>query len=92
MPSNILQTFSFIAPFHFCFSTISYFFSKLATKYTQDDEKLRKNIEKLSDEIDKCKKDKSKSAIIVQQATSVIDNNGGQTNINIHTKPDNLPF
>ena len=60
------------------------FFSKLATKYTQDDEKLRKNLEKLSDEVDECKNNKSKSTIVVEQAQTVIDNHdGGQTNINI---------
>lgn len=60
------------------------FFSKLATKYTQDDEKLRKNLEKLSDEVDECKKNKSKSTIVIENAQTVIDNHdGGQTKINI---------
>lgn len=66
------------------------FFSKLATKYTQDDEKLRKNLEKLSDEVDECKKNRLKSTILIEKAEAVIDNHdGGIVNNN---NPYDLPF
>lgn len=63
------------------------FFSKLATKHIQDNEKLRKNLEKLSDEIDECKK-KSKSTIIVGKADTIVDNHdGGIINNEIYDLP-----